>query len=388
MNILLIILKIVFWFSLFFLFYSYILYPISIFLFASVFKNPINKDDDFLPTVGVLVPVHNEEAVIRKKIENIFSINYPPDKLSIWIGSDCSTDATERIISEMNNPRIHLWVAQVRGGKTGIINNLVPIIEADIIMLTDANTMHRPDCLKAIVRNFADERVGVVAGHINHIKCKSKEDEETSGENIYRFFESRQKILEGQLHSTISAFGGFYAIRKKTFKPLPPNSYSNDDVLIPMYCIRQGYRVIYEPDAVSEEDFTGNVHSEFSRRIRIGAGNFQAFFWLLDFLNPALGWPFFCYFSHKVTRWFSPLFIITIICSCGMLFYLDTHTIYKVIFSTGSILFLASLFYKIIPLPMTKHTYYFLAMNLALILGLFRYFGGIKTAAWCRTERS
>ncbi len=267
------------------------------------------------------------------------------------------------------------------------MNNLAPLIEADIILLTDANTMHRPDCLKAIVRNFADERVGVVAGHIEHIKS-AKQEEETGGEGIYRIFESRQKVLEGQLHSTISAFGGFYAIRKKVFKPIPPNSYSNDDVLIPMNSIRQGYRVIYEPKAVSEEDFTGNVQSEFSRRIRIGAGNFQAFFWLLDFLNPARGWPSFCYFSHKVTRWFSPLFIIAIILSCGALFYLNGHIIYKVLFTTGFILMFASFFYKIIPLRLTKHTYYFLAMNLALILGLFRYLGGIKNAAWSRTERS
>jgi cellulose synthase/poly-beta-1,6-N-acetylglucosamine synthase-like glycosyltransferase len=155
-----------------------------------------------------------------------------------------------------------------------------------------------------------------------------------------------------------------------------------------MNCIRQGYRVVYEPEAISEEDFTDNVHSEFSRRIRIGAGNYQAFFWLLDFLNPAKGWPCFCYVSHKVTRWFSPLFLIAIISSCGFLFYLDTNVLYKIIFSSGSILIIASLFYKLIPLRLSRHIYYFLAMNLALILGLFRYLGGIKTAAWSRTERS
>jgi cellulose synthase/poly-beta-1,6-N-acetylglucosamine synthase-like glycosyltransferase len=388
MNLLINGLEILFWFSVFVLFYSYILYPISIFIFARLFKNPIKKNENFFPSVGVLVPVHNEEAVIRKKIENIFSIDYPADRLTIWIGSDCSTDSTEKIITEMNNPRIHLWTASKRSGKTGIVNNLAPLIEAEVLLLTDANTMHRPDCLKAIVRNFADESVGVVAGHIEHITNHIKDDDEYGGESIYRIFESRQKIFEGHLHSTISAFGGFYAIRKKLFKPIPPNSYSNDDVLIPMNCIRQGYRVVYEPDAISEEDFTGNIQSEFSRRIRIGAGNYQAFFWLLDFLNPAKGWPFFCYVSHKVTRWFSPLFLIAIISSCGLLFYFDSHVLYKIIFTTSSILITSSLFYKIIPLRLTRHIYYFLVMNLALVLGLFHYFRGIKSAAWSRTERS
>jgi cellulose synthase/poly-beta-1,6-N-acetylglucosamine synthase-like glycosyltransferase len=154
-----------------------------------------------------------------------------------------------------------------------------------------------------------------------------------------------------------------------------------------MNAIRQGYRVIYEPDAVSEEDFTGNVISEFSRRIRIGAGNYQAFFWLLDFLNPLRGWPAYCFFSHKVTRWFSPFFLIGIILSSASLFYLDAHAIYKAFFTVGAILVLASFFYKVIPISLTRHIFYFLAMNLALIRGFFRYVGGIKSAAWTRTER-
>ena len=190
------------------------------------------------------------------------------------------------------------------------------------------------------------------------------------------------------MHSTISAFGGFYALRKKCFKPIPPNSYSNDDVLIPMNIIRQGYRVIYEPQAISEEDFTGNVGSEFSRRVRIGAGNFQAFFWLLDFLNPLKGWPAYCFFSHKVTRWFSPFLLLSIIVSCGLLFYFDVHVLYKIMFTTGAILILASLCHKVIPVRLTQHIYYFLVINVALIMGFFRYIGGIRSAAWSRTERA
>lgn len=381
------ILEAIFWFCMLGMMYSYIFYPLSIIVFARLFKKPIVKDDAYQPTVGVLVPAYNEEDVILKKINNILAIDYPSDKLSIWVGSDCSSDATEKLVRDLNNPRVHLWVAPRRGGKTGIINNLAPLINTDIILMTDANTMHQPECINAMVRNFADESVGVVAGHIEHATNHIKNAEELGGESIYRVFESRQKILEGQLHSTISAFGGFYAIRKKCFRPIPQNSYSNDDVLIPMNVIRQGYRVIYEPEAVSEEDFTGNVISEFSRRIRIGAGNYQAFFWLLDFLNPLRGWPAYCFFSHKVTRWFSPFFLIGLIVSSSLLFYFDAHAIYKAFFTVGAILVLASFFYKVIPISLTRHIFYFLAMNFALIRGFFRYIGGIKSAAWTRTER-
>jgi biofilm PGA synthesis N-glycosyltransferase PgaC len=372
------------WFSFAIVLYSYTLYPLLLFLFVRLFGKPIRQGTADLPSIGFLIPAHNEEEVIQKKIQNILSLNYPPEKLSIWVGSDCSTDATEQIVAGYPDKRVHLWVAPNRGGKTGILNRLAPLIDAEIILFTDANTMHRPDCLSSLVRNFADPDVGGVAGHIEH--TISGEDE--MGEGMYRSFESRQKYMEGMLHSTISAFGGFYAIRKTAFRPIPANAYSNDDVLIPMSVIRQGLRVIYEPNAVSEEENTGSVVNEFSRRVRIGAGNFQSFVWLLDFLNPARGWPAFCLISHKFTRWFSPFFLLLAFISSGVLFLKSDIELYRILFATGSIIMLAGILHKVIPLRITRHVFYFLVMNVALMMGFFRFVRGIKSAVWSRTERS
>jgi cellulose synthase/poly-beta-1,6-N-acetylglucosamine synthase-like glycosyltransferase len=376
--------EVIFWLSIFVVVYSYTVYPFLLFVFVHLFGKPVQQDQHYITSVGVLVPAYNEEMVIRKKIDNILAINYPEDKLSVWVGSDCSTDATETIVKSYANPRVHLWTAPSRGGKTGVLNGLAPLIDADVLLFTDANTMHHPDCLTAIVRNFADPQVGGVAGHIAH--TVSGEDE--MGEDLYRTFESRQKYYEGMLHSTISAFGGFYAIRKSAFRPIPANAYSNDDVLIPMNVIRQGLRVVYEPEAVSEEDMTGHIKSEFNRRIRIGAGNFQAFSWLLDFFNPLRGWPAFCLVSHKFTRWFSPLFLLLATISCTILVFKSPQEIYRMLFATGSIIVLAGVFHKVISLRISRHVFYFLTMNVALLLGFKRFITGIKTAAWSRTERN
>jgi len=378
------IIEALFWVSLFVLIYSYTIYPLLLLLFARVFGKPVHRIDGYCElSVAVLVPAHNEENVIGKKIDNVLAVDYPPDKLSVWVGSDCSNDKTEEIVKGYKNHRVHLWRASKRGGKTGVINRLAPLIDADVILFTDANTMHRADCLKLIMRNFADARVGGVAGHIDHAVI----GEEEMGESVYRGFESRQKYCEGVLHSTISAFGGFYAIRKRLFTSIPYNAYSNDDVLIPMNVIRQGYRVIYEPEAISTEDFTGSLRSEFQRRVRIGAGNFQAFFWLLDFFNPMLGWPAFCLVSHKFTRWFSPLFLLILIVCNMVLFFMGQRDIYRICFATGFITVTSGMLHSLIRLPITRHVYYFLAMNIALLMGLVRFLGGIKNASWSRTER-
>jgi len=375
--------KAVFWLSLAVIVYSYIIYPVFLALFAWLFGKNVKSVEGCLPNVAVLVPAYNEEKVIARKVENIFAMDYPPEKLSVWVGSDCSDDRTDAIVQSMSGPRVHFWRSPERGGKTGIINGLVPQIPSDIILLTDANTMHRKDCLKEMVKHFVDPAVGGVAGHIEHKTSALNENAET----VYRSFESRQKVLEGKLHSTISAFGGSYAIRKNLFHPIPKNAYSNDDVLIPMNIIRQGYRIVYEMDAVSEEDMTDKVSSEFQRRVRIGAGNFQSFFWLLDFFNPARGWPWFCYVSHKVTRWFSPFFILSCFFACLLTALLGDSPVYKFLLSCAVIFSVSGLLYHQAPLKINRHIFYFFAMNLALLLGSVRFAGGIRSATWKRTER-
>lgn len=375
---------VLFWLSLGAVLYSYAVYPAVLRLLAGLFGRTVKADAAYTPTVGVVIPAYNEELIIREKIKNILSLEYPPEKLSLWIGSDCSVDATESIVREfMGDPRVHLWVAPSRNGKTVVLNRLVPTVDADIVLFTDADIMLRRDSLKNIVRNLADPAVGAVGGNTLHVVPGGAATEESK----YRSFEADQKTMEARLHSTISLFGSFFAIRKNLFLPIPPNAYSNDDVLIPMNVIRQGYRVAFEPEAVSEEETVPSVSLEFKRRVRIGAGNFQAFFWLLDFLSPLRGWPWFCYVSHKACRWFSPLFILLGFLCCGMLAFSAAATPYRFLFCLGTGIIVAGLSYLLIPLKPVKPVFYFCAMNLALILGLFRYLSGIRSAVWSPAER-
>jgi cellulose synthase/poly-beta-1,6-N-acetylglucosamine synthase-like glycosyltransferase len=379
------ILVLVFWVSLFVVGYSYCFYPALLRIAAGRFGRSPLSSDSHVPSIGIVIPVYNEEKVIAEKLRNIFSVDYPADRLSIWIGSDCSSDRTDDVVQELGDPRVHLWRSPVRSGKACVLNRLIPMVDAEIVLLTDADILLDPASVRALARNFADPEVGGVGGMtLQRQRGKGIRTEETA----YRGYEANLKALESSLHSTISAFGSFYAIRKRLFVPFHPHTYSNDDVIMPMNIIRQGYRMCFEPSAVSYEEVLPQIQKEFKRRVRIGAGNFQAFFWLLDFLNPARGWPWFCYVSHKVTRWFSPMFIALAAVCCGILsFSCNGPTIYSLLFIAGLISVMAGLLHAIIPLPLTHRIYYFMAMNLAIIIGFFNFLSGIRSAAWPRTER-
>jgi hypothetical protein len=70
-----------------------------------------------------------------------------------------------------------------------------------------------------------------------------------------------------------------------------------------------------------------------------------------------------------------------------MLFFVGNIDLYQMFFAAGSIIVLIGMLYKIIPLRITHHVFYFIIMNAALILGFIKFIGGIKSAVWSRTER-
>ena len=126
-------LSLVFWLSVFEAVYSYVLYPLILRFLAGRFGRLSASSDTYMPDVAVVVPVYNEEKIIAEKIKNVFSLDYPAEKLSLWIGSDCSTDRTEEIVRQSDDRRLHLWVAPRRSGKALILNALVPMVDAEVV---------------------------------------------------------------------------------------------------------------------------------------------------------------------------------------------------------------------------------------------------------------
>ena len=99
-----VLLQIIFWGSMLLLLHTYVLYPMLMqWLARGREANAIrySRDATDLPRVSVLMSVYNEEAVIEAKLDNLRRLNYPQEKLHIYIGSDCSDDATAAIIERV-----------------------------------------------------------------------------------------------------------------------------------------------------------------------------------------------------------------------------------------------------------------------------------------------
>ena len=102
--------QIIFWFSLFLILYSYLLFPEILRLLARKRKEETKKYlPSELPFISVLIAAFNEEKVIGDKIKSVLDGNYPQKLMEILVGSDASTDHTNQILQHLQeeHPSLH-----------------------------------------------------------------------------------------------------------------------------------------------------------------------------------------------------------------------------------------------------------------------------------------
>jgi len=377
------ILQSLFWLVLFVLVYIYIGYPLLVKLLAGVRKGTVRADRAYRPNVTLVISAFNEEGIIRKKLENSLKLDYPKDKLAIWVISDASSDKTDQLVQTVNDQRVRLLRLKERKGKTFGINALMQKIKSDLVVFSDANSIYEQDAVAELVKYFADPQVGYVVGQAKYYKQgQSKAGEH---ESTYWSFEIKLKINESRLGSVVGGDGAIYAIRRKLFKPLQAEDIN--DFVNPIQIILQGYRGIFNPRAVCYEETADTFEKEFKRKRRIVNRSWRGLWSNAPILNPfrcgLFAWQI---FSHKLLRWLGGVFLILLFILNILL--LNDAGIYRFLF-TGQLLFYLLAFSgrvlerngkeasRFVSIP-----YYFVMVNLASILGIVDAYLGKTYTTW------
>ncbi len=233
---------VIFWLSLLLIAFTYFGYPLVLKLWGQGKQGdslPIPADDA-LPSVTILIPAYNEQAVLETKIQNTLQIDYPKDKLAIFVISDGSTDNTNQIAEEMaKQGQITFIPVLERKGKANALNVGLAQARSDIIVFSDSSIMLQPDSIKQIVRRFSDPKIGCISGE-DHIP------DDEGGEGLYGQYELFLRNQESQVGSIVGASGSFYAQRRlvcsEFIEGLAP------DFLSVLNTVEQGYRAVTEPN--------------------------------------------------------------------------------------------------------------------------------------------
>ncbi len=400
---------IVLWGSVLALAHTYVFYPLFMRWLARGKKSNtevFEPNDPDLPVVAVLMSVYNEERVIAEKLDSLRNLNYPAEKLCIYIGSDCSDDRTAAIIAEQQ-PQFPVYRFQFfdfpeRRGKPPVINELArralddfqrrePSARKDFLfLLTDASVMLEPDTLYRLVRHFKNPAIGVVDAHMRSAGVRTEgisrsEEQYLSGEVLLKH---REGLAWGMM---IGPFGGCYAMRAGIFEPVPPQSLVDDFWLV-FRVLEKGYQAINDLDAVCHEGATHRVADEYRRKKRIAAGSFQNLVRFRRWVLPPVTRLGFAFFSHKVLRWFGGFFLLAAYLALGVLACSSAffQQLFGLLTATGGTVLLWNYLqqkWRLKPVKLIKNAVYFFAMNVALMDGFFKWIRGILENTWQRTRR-
>lgn len=122
------------------------------------------------PEVAILVAARNEESRIKNCIEGLLALDYPVDKLSIYIGNDQSEDETAAIVSRLAQMHKHLHLINITGNvgnaraKANVLAQLINQSNAPYIFVTDADIVVNKNWIKTLLPYLLKNNYGLVSG--------------------------------------------------------------------------------------------------------------------------------------------------------------------------------------------------------------------------------
>jgi 1,2-diacylglycerol 3-beta-glucosyltransferase len=121
---------------------------------------------EYRPKVSLVVAAKNEEQVIANLVKGLCQLEYDPELWELWVVDDNSSDRTPEILEQLKHKYPQLKTlnrgADSIGGKSGALNQVLPLTMGEIIGVFDADAQVSKDSLQKVVPLFARPRLGAV----------------------------------------------------------------------------------------------------------------------------------------------------------------------------------------------------------------------------------
>jgi cellulose synthase/poly-beta-1,6-N-acetylglucosamine synthase-like glycosyltransferase len=328
----------------------------------------------------MVLTVHNEEGLIRQRVENLLSLDYPRDRLEILVASDGSNDLTNEIVEEFERSSRVRLLRFDRLGKSEAQNRAVYEAKGDIIAFTDAPCLFDPDYLDHLVGPFADPTVGCVTANL---RFSTASGSIAQSQGYYWAYELRLREEESHLGILVVASGAAMAVRRGCFCQLDPGI--GEDCSLPLDVAANGHRVVHATDANARDTMESDSASEFRARVRMTMRNWSGTWKRPELLNPFVhaGYAF-SLWSHKLLRWLSPLFLaLMVVSSIPLAFdplFWPVPVIVAILFSTGALGYLAER--RGLAIPVAGTVWSFLLANAGFSIGVLSALAGHRVISY------
>jgi hyaluronan synthase len=194
----------------------------SRFLFSLFYRPaPMPKGAPLEPTIAVVMPAFNEEEAVAASIRSLLAVDYPDEKLEIVVVNDGSTDSTlseiERVAA--GSPMVRVISFPENRGKRAAMAAGIRATEAEIVAFVDSDSSLERNALRRIVRGFAEQNVGAIAGHA---EVQNSRESWIARMQAVRYFVAFRvcKAAESLFGAVTCCSGCFSAYRREAITPV------------------------------------------------------------------------------------------------------------------------------------------------------------------------
>jgi cellulose synthase/poly-beta-1,6-N-acetylglucosamine synthase-like glycosyltransferase len=381
-----ILLEVIFWTAAGFIAWTHVGYPLFMAMLARVRPRPVRRKP-IEPSVLLVIAAHDEEGSIEATVRRMLELDYPPDRLSILVASDGSTDRTDDIVCALSaetSGRVTLLRCP-RAGKVSAqdraVRQTAGADAAELIAFSDANGAWQPDALRRLVQNFADPEVAYACGNL-----QLRRPDGTNREGLYWRYELWLRENESRAGSITAGNGGIYAVRRSDYLESPDGRAGHDLGLV-YRLVQAGRRAASDPSAVAWETPARNLEDEYERKVRMSARCWQH---VVSGRMLQGGGPLFLLeiVSHRLLRYESGLLHLLVLALAVALTVLSgAHMLYGVMLALQLVWLVMALAGRLrLPVPAAGIAYYYFLVTWATVAGLWRYLRVGVPVTWDHVE--
>ncbi|HJK01316.1 MAG TPA: glycosyltransferase [Methanocorpusculum sp.] len=220
------------------------------------------------PKISIVVNAYHEGELIRTRIEDMFHVAYPLDKLTLYIindGADPATGTAAKKALERSSIKTVIIEPKERLGKIKCQNQVLTQIKDEYIIFSDADITTKPNALAKLIARLQDPEIGAVCADLIPVGTSQNV---IGSEVAYRSVYRKMCEYDSQIDSTYNFNGPLIAF-KKSAVPKIEETTGADDANLALTCISNGYRAVYAMDACAYElqplSFTAQYHQKVRR---------------------------------------------------------------------------------------------------------------------------
>jgi len=232
-------------------------------------------DPTFRPPISVIIPAHNEAALIVGTVRSVVENGY--GGLEVLVIDDGSTDGTADLVQRhfATDPRVSVY-RQSKAGKVAALNTALGLARYDIVVAVDADTVVRPGTVEKLARHFVAPYIGAVSGNVRVGNRRTGITRFQSIEYICAFNLERRALDLLNAITVVPGAGG--AWRKRAIQEV--GGFSDDtlaeDTDLTLAIRRLGYCVRYDDEAIAYTEVPEKTAALMQQRFRWLFGTLQS----------------------------------------------------------------------------------------------------------------